>query len=297
MDSSRILRGESIIFLGESHTLSFADRVVLREAAAPLVCHSIFLSSAICLATVTNSDGGLAGPVRNAMRSFRLLIDEPGEEASEESVFMTPRKMWRNVARRRFTVPPLIVICLGSYDIFRTINEFPAEDFAFGETPLLHRPAPSFAVPLPDAMDAADAVAWFSARVEPLRAALQRLREVGFPRLSCLAVPPPTLDDDLTARAVNGLGGAVTPGKGRRAFRYKVAMLLNALVAQVCADEGVDFLDSWPLLTEGGIVRPDALMDAAHLNGGAVDELLQLLVVPVAERTFVAHSPREAVVG
>jgi len=282
--SGQVIRGESVLFVGESHVLSFAERIVLRGDAPPLTCQSYFLANAVCLGNLTTAAGVLCSPVRNALRAARLLVETRDDEP-DESVYATNHVMWRRVARRRFSAPPLLVFSLGSYDVFAAIDQFSHDDFHLPALPQMHKLAGPFASrTLPDALDAETALAWFTARVQPFRTALTRLRELGFTRIAALAIMPPTLDDGVCRYTVENLGGpaAGTPAKLRPAFRYKAALVLNALIAQACEAEGATFLDSWPLLTHDGLVRSDVLADEAHLNDAAVEQVLLRLVAPAA---------------
>jgi hypothetical protein len=282
-----ITRAETVLFLGESHTLSFSERVISRPGLPPLVTQPIFIPNAVSLATITNQQGVLYAGVRNALKATRLLVDDPGGAEDDVGIFMSANAMWRRVAARRFTAPPLVVVCMGSYDIFRAINEFPSDDFDVPDMPYVHPLSERLEFRhLADHLGVHETTTWFVSRVKPLQAALVTLREYGFARLAFLAIPPPTLDAEVVARAVSLLAGSGTPGKLRPAFRYKAALYYNALAAQICAAEGVDFLDSWPMLTEDGLVRDGALVDGVHLSDAMVDAILLELVVPAAARAF-----------
>ena len=282
----QVVRGETVFFFGESHVLGFAERIVQRGGAPPLMCHTFFLRGAVCFANVATPEGALCAPLKDALQFSRLFVDTQDDEP-EQSVYVARSSQWRFVARQRFAVPPLVVLNFGQYDIFQAIESFPAPDFHLPELRSMHRLAGPFASrTIMGASDARFAHEWFAQRIAPFRVALARLRELGITRLATLAIPPPTLDEHACEATVRLLGGSGTPEKLRAAFRYKVALLLNALVREVCDAEDCVFLDSWPLLTRNGLLRPDVVLaDEVHLNDRATDIILQHLIAPAAVRT------------
>ena len=73
--SETVRRAETVFFLGESHALAFAERIVLRDGAPPLMCQPLFLVNGVALATITTADGKLNGQVRSLLRASRLVVD------------------------------------------------------------------------------------------------------------------------------------------------------------------------------------------------------------------------------
>ena len=203
-----------------------------------------------------------------------------------------PHLQWQKIARRRFSRPPLIVLTLGSYDIFKAIDAFPGDDFHMPAHVPIHPLAPSL-VPatLPGAVSVDVATTWALGRAKPLQEAFRHLRALGFARLAMLSVLPPPVDDGFMAAAVGKLGGDASSPRLRTAFRYKIALLLNGLIAEVCGAEDVPFLDCWPLLTRDGLQSSAMFQDKVHLNDRGVEEVLRALVVPVADQGREADSP------
>jgi len=283
----RVRRAETVLFLGESHALSYAERVIERDDAPPLVCQPIFLPQAVALSNFTNDREQLNAPVRIALRSARLLVDEPGLPENGDGIFTVRAGAWRFIAEMRYTVrPPMLVVCLGSYELFLTLRDYPADDFVLPTTRLMHPLAPSLRRPLlRDHTNEHDATKYFTERVKPFQIGLQRLRERGFTRLAVISITPPTTFVPTLAHNVEALGGAISP-RVCPEFLYKAALVFNALVAQACEAEGAQFLDAWPLLTRDGVVRDDVLLaDGTHLKDHAVEELLEALVVPAVSRS------------
>ena len=195
-----MVRGEDVYFIGESHVLRFADRVVLRGGEPPLVCRAVFLGAAANMASIATEDGDLSPSLRRKLQASRILIDArvagPGEpRAPDEAAFASPRPGYRR-ALPGTAQPPLLVFCLGSYDVFATIMDFRTDDFAMPPAPYMHRLAARFAGELPGAASVDEATTWFIGRVKPLQNAFARLREIGFTRMAFLSVMPPTPVDD-----------------------------------------------------------------------------------------------------
>ncbi|MBV8642718.1 MAG: hypothetical protein JO225_02240 [Candidatus Eremiobacteraeota bacterium] len=283
----QVRRAETVLFLGESHALSYAERVIERDDAPPLVCQPIFLAQAVALSNFTNDREQLNGQVRSALRSARLLVDEPGSPANGDGIFTARTGAWRFVAEMRYAVrPPMLVVCLGSYELFLALRDYPADDFVLPTTRLIHPLAPSLQRPLLlDHTNEHGATKYFTERVKPFQIGLQRLRERGFTRLAVISILPPTTDVPTLAHNVEALSGVVSP-RVCPEFLYKAALILNALVAQACDAEGAQFLDAWPLLTRDGVARDDVLLaDGVHLRDHVIEELLEQLVVPAANRS------------
>lgn len=278
--ASPVRHAETVFFLGESHALSFAERVVEREGAPPLMCQALFVANGVSYATITNPDGSLNAQVRRLLRANRLIVEPP---QNESGLLQSAAPIWQYAARMLFSRPPMIVLTLGSYDIFRAIVEFPGDDFHLPSHVPLHPLAPSL-LPhaLPGAVSIDHAATWAMGYVTPLQNALQRLRELGFERLGLLSAMPPPPDEALTKEVVAQLGGDPNTPRTRTAFSYKTALFLNGLMAHVCAVERVQYLDAWPLLTSDGIQISELFSGNIHLNDRGVDEVLTRLVVPAS---------------
>lgn len=280
--TAHVVRGETVLLLGESHVLSFAERVVLREGRHPITFDPLFVPNAVTLSTLTNSSGLLHPQVRNALRGARLITDALDRE---ESIFVSSDSLWIHHARMRFLQQPLLVLCFGSLEILFAIARVPGADFHLPQTRHIHPVSPLIGEPDDRAYSSDDAAGYFIRRIKPFQIALQRLKELGFTRLGALAIPPPTLDDQRTHAICLALGYDLEAHQVALGPRYRSALFLNALMAQICEAEGALFLDTWPLLTQNGLVADGVLSDEAHLSNAAADKVALDLIAPAVDRT------------
>ncbi len=92
----------------------------------------------------------------------------------------------------------------------------------------------------------------------PLFRGLRILRAAGVRSVYLHAIPPPTLDDVAAARVI----GVEVPAR----LRYKLAMSVNYIYSVVCADIGMGFIDTWPMVTRDGLLDEEYYLDGFHLN-------------------------------
>jgi hypothetical protein len=99
---------------------------------------------------------------------------------------------------------------------------------------------------------------FLAAELSALFKALKILRGHGLRTLFLHALPPPTVEDERCEHVLHKR----TPAR----LRYKIAMAVNYLYRAVCADLDVGFVDTWPLVTENDLLRPEFFLDGIHLN-------------------------------
>ena len=93
----------------------------------------------------------------------------------------------------------------------------------------------------------------------PLVRGLRSLQELGFSRMFRAFDAAAAVDDEVLQR--NDLADTYT------ACRYAGMVLFNYVLAKMCADVGVQFLDVWDAQTQNGVLRSDlAHVDRVHLN-------------------------------
>lgn len=106
---------------------------------------------------------------------------------------------------------------------------------------------------------------------------LQILRAAGFSTLYLHCLPPPTTDP-IGLKRVLGYHVDIS-------VHYKLSMLINLTFARACAQIGVGFIDTWPLVTENELRKPEFELDPIHLNGEHA-----LLSVQEVHRQFTSGS-------
>jgi hypothetical protein len=168
---------------------------------------------------------------------------------------------------------PVVVLCVGALDVAWILSELgPGVDFELDDPRFV---ATAFASH-PHTRVSSDAVRELCrTRIAPLEVALRRLVDLNFEQLYVRSLHPPTLEDIAYFRMRRVLTSAVQ--------RYKVTILVNALLREAAERAGARFLDTWHETTLGGVVRPEFVFDADHLNRAAaelaVGKLLRDLIV------------------
>jgi hypothetical protein len=92
----------------------------------------------------------------------------------------------------------------------------------------------------------------------PLFRGLKVLRDAGLRSIFLHSVPPPAVSDEDSARVLHH------PSPPR--VRYKLAMFTNFLYERVCRDIGIGFINTWPMVTEGNLLKSEYYLDGLHLN-------------------------------
>jgi hypothetical protein len=92
----------------------------------------------------------------------------------------------------------------------------------------------------------------------PLFHGLRIMHAAGIRSVYLHAIPPPTLDDVEASRVI----GLEVPAR----LRYKLAMSVNYIYSVVCADIGIGFINTWPMVTRDGLLDDAYYLDGFHLN-------------------------------
>ncbi len=92
----------------------------------------------------------------------------------------------------------------------------------------------------------------------PLFRGLKVLRQTGLRSVFLHSIPPPAVDDDDAARVLKHRSPA--------RLRYKIAMFTNFLYEMACRDIGVGFINTWPMVTQGNLLKAEYRLDGLHLN-------------------------------
>jgi hypothetical protein len=172
---------------------------------------------------------------------------------------------------------PVVVLCTGALDAAWILSELgPGADFHLDDPRFeaaAFDPQPHTRVPYDAVLDLC------KTRLAPLGLALRSLVDVGFDRMYVRNVHPPTLDDVQYFRMRRVLSSAVQ--------RYKVTILVNRVLRQIALDAGARFLDTWDETTRGGLVRPEHIYDADHLNRAAAEIAIRKLLADLIARRSV----------
>lgn len=279
--SNGITRAEPIYVVGDSHVLLYADRIAPLPAnpAALIVFHALY-APGLKAAAFADERGELSEQVRSALVAARLLVSS-GDALEAYHRTMDPHWLAVEGAEDRPRVDPPIVLSTGGLDALDLIGGLPVDDFAL---PSRFRDPNSsrFSVTAKDAAAYDDVAAFFAPTFTSLDLGLRRLRAYGFERLAILSIAPPTANDTAFSLVVRHGGRFYPEPRCRTPFRYKVTMVVNGLMREAAAANGVTFIDRWEAQTVNGLIRPGLLNDNIHLNSQAWQDTAAAVIATLA---------------
>lgn len=247
-------------FVGDSHTiifngLVFEDRVSNKQRLTRADHHRYFLAHEV---------SGWGDKIEERLWRSLLLHDFLGYVPPEHGSKYLPKltttqcgaKIEEGLAAGFMHKKPLVLMC-GEIDTRNILSQFKAGtdvELPFA-APQLEALAPFAATRL---ISADEILAFMRREFAPLFTGLRILKEIGLENLFLHSIPPPALDDDDAERVLTF----------RRAarVRYKIALLVNWLYAQACADLGIGFLNIWDAVCKQGLLNQDFYLDGLHLN-------------------------------
>ena len=258
MPARYLQRPSPIYFIGDSFTLVFRDRVYL-DGGTPAHAHigrSLYVDH-FRLREFTKPDGSLHPAIAQALDSEHLTV--PTENGGIAAYHTTTDTRWRHVAVAdgRLRRPPTMVFLAGHLDLVEY-------GMLVGKNVTVELPADCRPAPLPtpegtQVIPLSVSLPAFEEFFRPLVRGLRSLQELGFSRMFVHSMQPPPVDDEVLQR--NDLADTYT------ACRYAGMVLFNYVLAKMCADVGVQFLDVWDAQTQNGVLRSDlAHVDRVHLN-------------------------------
>lgn len=177
-------------------------------------------------------------------------------------------------------LPPLILIAVGEIDVRGPIMRMLKDTHDFvppfpTSLPLLDKPLVPWDV-IDEAIDE---------RIGPFIAGLQQLTVAGFKRVYVQGVVPPSCNEE-RIRELQKYDCPV-------AVRTKLVQAFNWKLADKVRSINLTFLDRWPDLTEGGLLRPEFDFDGVHLPPKGARLYLEALIDDaINSRGRVANHPR-----
>jgi hypothetical protein len=125
-----------------------------------------------------------------------------------------------------------------------------------------------------------DSLTGLHERFMGLRYGLRALYATGFTRLAILSLAPMTPDDALWRRLRERM--LLPPVREERMgvrFRYKVTLIVNHVLRQICREEGVVFINRWNAQTRDGLAIPGLLQDdGIHIRSAYAQETVADIV-------------------
>ncbi len=241
-----VARATPIYFIGDSSALIFRDRVYRYEGRRT---RHYVARTAYCpglrIADFSGADGALNPAVMRALLSENIVVE--GADGTLSAYNLSPDLHWRVVAtiEGRPRTAPIVVLLCGALDV------------------------PQFWLEIgPDRLSAADpqpALDEFAALARRSLVAFTRglatLKSWGLERVFVQSIMPPPLEGDTIA--------AHFSVQASLHVRSGSIRILNGLLAEVCAQTGNVFIDTWDATERGGGLRDEFAHDMFHLNEAA----------------------------
>ena len=247
-----------LYFIGDSHTLAYAD-LVFRDHEGGLAVTRSHYCRGITASAFLDPGGALHADVAGALLADGLL-----ERSAAGPFFARHRatdlhSLQVGAAMERARTSPVLVLSVGDIDVkFGFIREFARQDFALPAS-FAFDPAPFAPHPTEGVIPFALAAGFAKKLLMPYLRGLELLAGLGFANLYVHALPPPTLDD----AAFEAMNGFAAPAR----LRYKATRLFNAVLREFAADyPAFAFLDTWDRVTANGVLTDDFYLDDSHLN-------------------------------
>jgi hypothetical protein len=269
-------------FVGDSHAARFDGLVFHDDDRTHFIATQAHNHYGFRATEFSYDDGSLNERLVRSLLTLNLLRGTRVNAIPALGSFRTARAPlgWEFGLRVRQSYrDELLVISCGEVDARDIIRRLPLDARIATAQPIARFPDdPS---PAAAAISEAELAAEIEAEyLAPLFRGLQTLHAIGIGNLFLLALPPPGLNDDDYA--------AHCGFASRRHVRYAVHRTINACYERFCRATGIEFIDTWPLVTApDGALRPDFGSDSVHLNRDAA----VAIVADVAQRAARAPAP------
>ncbi|MBX3564888.1 MAG: hypothetical protein KF730_09970 [Sphingomonas sp.] len=258
-----------IHMIGESHSLVF-NNLLFRAEERTFLCRTRFL------ATLKAADYLAGGNLDTGYAE--ALIAEGILDAELRPAFLHAEPSAAFLAGAPMLAPPMVLFAgdLDLHGLFRQLGN--AYDFVLPDDPHFGIDAAK------QSMAHADIHAHIAACLAPFLDAVRMLQGVGFSRMMIHCLPPRTPD---AQAASNWTGGAIIDAP----IRAKLTLLANRLLADFCAETAIPFIDTWPELTEAGLLRPEFELDGCHVNRASALVSLDKIAATLRDRTANIANP------
>ena len=260
-----------IHLVGESHTLMFRDLLVRDEDSGRLFQTRIrYLPRVLAQNFYYPENHSHNVELIDALRFEGLLrADLRPSHSSLDSA--TVSGAW---LEKRAIVAPALVFCIGDLDLHHLLNHFGDHDF---ELPGDERyGADHTRQPIPHGI----IVAQLEKLLAPFGVGLRQLKYAGFARLMVHCIPPRAADDTSAALWMSA----------PKAVRAKITVMANRILARLCAEADIPFIDTWPELSRDGYLLPEYDIDGMHLSRQAALVSLQKIITSLTESTWNTHN-------
>lgn len=243
-------QAQRLVCVGDSHCLPLRDVVFYPDGEqTPVVVASAYISglTAPDMVGVT----GVVGPkVADALHRLGML------SADERGKWTTDRPEDLNVLFASGTpaAPPVLLVFCGDIDlrggVFRQFNV--SFDFDMPGDPATPRDG-VMVVPH------GDVEGLLVGKFAPILSGVRALEAAGFRRTYVAMITPPSLEDEAAFEAAHGFPCPLP-------LRRRLTTLANQVLARLCADAGVPFVEASELVSADGMLRPEYRLDGFHMT-------------------------------
>src|SRR5471032_2321170 len=260
-----------IHLVGESHTLVFRDLLVRDEASGRLFQTRIrYLPYLLAQNFYYLENDTHNVDLIDALR-FEGLLRANLQPAHSSLDGATVSGAWME---KRAIVAPALVFCVGDLDLHHLLNQFGDYDFELpGDN---HYGTDHTRPPVPYGT----VLAQLEKLLAPFGVGLRQLKNAGFARVMVHCIPPRATDDASTARWMNA----------PKSVRAKMTVMANRILARLCADADIPFIDTWPELSRDGYLLPEYDIDGMHLSQQAALVSLQKIIGCLSASTWNKHN-------
>jgi hypothetical protein len=286
-DALFVASATPITFVGDSHTLAYAD-LVFRGRSETYVTRSNYgrgLGRGITADKFIDAEGTFDFNVINALLGTGYVEQAIGGIVARHRA-VDPHSMQVLHTMQRPREAPALVFSVGDIDCkFGFIKQLAAADF---DLPASYGFDGS-ALPSPPAGVQSYAFGLVNNFAKQLLApyfrGLIKLAKLGFTNIFLHALPPQTVDDDAFER--------INAFRAPALLRYKATVLFNALLREFAYDyPEFRFLDIWDRVTTAGVVAAEFHLDGSHLNRRAA-----AIVVGEVIRELERRARRASIAG
>lgn len=268
-----------LTFIGDSHTLAYADLVFADRTAggATYVTRSHYcrgiLASEFC-----DAQGGLQADVAGALVADGFVERTPAGGFVARHRAGDLHAVQVGIAMERARVSPVLVFAVGDIDLrYAFVREFARQDFALPAS-YSFDPAPFASYAAEGSVPYALAAGFARKLLAPYFRGLVALARLGFSNVYLHAYPPQTPDDAAFERG----NGFAAPAR----LRYKATRLFNAILREFVTDyPEFRLVDTWDRVTRDGVLDPQFHLDDAHLNRRAAALSVAEIVRDLRART------------
>ncbi|GEM_PF-6828424 len=282
-----------VYLLGDSSVCSFANQVFHASSGYTYLLRT-FYCPGLRARDFVGLDRRLGSRISAVLEAANLLVKH-GDVLEASHSTRSEHWRWIRQIEGGAADPPPLVVANGLLDLHEVSVRITEPDLELSEAVLADRLTPAICIPtLSGALPAADAADRYRVALEPLRIGLRRLRASGFTCLGVLGYAPVTRDDGDADRATIRAGFPTISRPFPTAFRYKGLLTVNEVLAQLCREEDVAFVDRWrEFVAEDGLVRDDVLQDFIHFTPAATLRSAAAVVAEVIEsaRDLTASAP------